>query len=526
MALRNYAWLWGAHHFRLELVERPGLLDQLLHHVWLAARHIENSLSYYFAPNTHLLGEAFGLLVTGCLVPEFAESVRWRETGIAILQQEVGRQIHRDGTHRELSTSYHLYATDFYLQGCWIAWLTDHAIPDSISQTAARLAVRLGELTPSSGVLPQLNDCDGGRLTGLAPGPLDARSTLLAAEWLLNIPSQLACSEPIWGEHLWIRQLLKPGAGRNLGRVPARREPCRSDDNAPSADGYETAADRFDSGLVTHRNPSGDFLLFRCGPFGYLDCGHSHDGQLGIVLHLAGHAVLVDGGCGAYTQCLELRNRFRSATGRNTVLINGHSPSVPDGWFTWQHSTQGQLLAVERAADRFACRGTHTGYTERCGFHIRLEREVALEDSGTCIVVDRWEAAQPVVITTCWTLAPDLRFDEAAGGWIRPSGGPTWCGAWYRSPAAELAPECAVVSGPGQWLKLRHRAVEYSGSYGSLSTSQQLVATTPAQCTGDLTTIITRLGQDELQRVVTQRIERDPVACGRPDWMSEGRQSV
>lgn len=478
IALRNYAWLWGLHHFRDHLADRPELLDRVVQAIWAGARHLERTLSYYFAPNTHLLGEAFGLFATGALFPEFAESGRWRRIGGRVLANEADRQLHLDGTHRELSTSYHLYTTDFYVHAWWLARLTGAELPVEVGTAALRLANRLNELTPNSGILPQLNDCDGGRLTGLQAGPLDARSTLLAARHLLGSSCGAWDTNDVWGDHLWIENSTAP----HWQAEAAAKNHLRRDKHLQSPRTY-------DSGLVVQRSEGGDYLLFRSGPFGYLDCGHSHDGQLGVTLYLGGQPVLVDGGCGAYTQDLDLRNRFRSATGRNVMLINGNGPSVPGGWFTWERRTDGQLLAAEQAGHGSICRGQHTGYTASCGFPVQVEREVRLLESGICLILDRWHASRPVSVTACWTLAPDLRWEDELRAWQGPTGNPIW---WATDSRTEPLPvtEGAEVGG----LKTEQCRTSYSPDYGTWTTTSQLTVTAPAACRGELVTAWSRLG--------------------------------
>ena len=164
IALRNYAWLWSLDLFADSLAEQPILLDKLLHGIWIGCRHIESNLSTYFSPNTHLLGEAFALYACGAAIPEFSDSPRWRSKGLTILAREAKRQFFEDGMHRELSSGYHIYATDLYLQACLIGIQSGYHVNDSILLAARQFAVRLAELAPRNLVMPMMNDCDGGRL--------------------------------------------------------------------------------------------------------------------------------------------------------------------------------------------------------------------------------------------------------------------------------------------------------------------------------------------------------------------------
>src|SRR4029079_7965737 len=83
--------------------------------------HVERNLSRYFSPNTHLLGEALALYVTGCALPALRRSAARQHVGRRVLLDEIQRQIADDGGHCERSTHYHRYALDFYLLALAIA---------------------------------------------------------------------------------------------------------------------------------------------------------------------------------------------------------------------------------------------------------------------------------------------------------------------------------------------------------------------------------------------------------------------
>ena len=92
LAYRNYAWLWSLSFFSDYLSKESDLLDCLLGGIWTASRHVEENLSMYFAPNTHILGEAFGLYAVGAAIPEFSDAPRWRTLGLRLLEAESQKQ--------------------------------------------------------------------------------------------------------------------------------------------------------------------------------------------------------------------------------------------------------------------------------------------------------------------------------------------------------------------------------------------------------------------------------------------------
>src|SRR5256885_961365 len=71
VSFRAIAWLWALYFFKDADALTPQLFLRLLKFLYAHARHIETYLSTYFAPNTHLTGEALGLYYLGTLLPEF-----------------------------------------------------------------------------------------------------------------------------------------------------------------------------------------------------------------------------------------------------------------------------------------------------------------------------------------------------------------------------------------------------------------------------------------------------------------------
>ncbi len=493
IALRNYAWLWALHYFRDALAGDESLLDRLVQGIWLGCRHLQRTLSHYFAPNTHLIGEAFALYVCGLVLPEFREANNWRRLGLQILGEQARVQIHRDGTHRELSTCYHLYATDFYLHAALLSQQITGSVPAELFDATERLVHRLAEFVTSDGRLPQLNDCDGGRLTWFALDPLDARPTLQAAESILAGLEEGDWRRAPWGDHRWLRiddvarRSRQPADRANPPIAKSQVERIGKIESRASTVSRSVSADDFDSGIVTYRNAAGDYVLFRSGPFGYLDCGHSHDGQGEVIVHLGGHPILVDGGTGAYTQSLSIRNTFRTARACNVPLVNGNGPSTPDGWFTWRSTTHGRLVEVAKQAEQmFYCRGQHNGYSAPCGFSVSIDRQVTLLDEGVCVIVDHWESEKPIEVTIPWTMAPDLNHTRH-GQFVNTADKPFWLCSVRWKPAVDAG----GLPKLSEWMVRRQ---PFSSNYGSLGQTLGCESRLAPALHGVHATVISRMG--------------------------------
>ncbi len=504
-AFRCYALVWGLDLFAHIFAANPQVLDAVLEILWQGCSHIENNLSYYFAPNTHLTGEAFALYAVGAAVPEFAESERWRALGERILVTESQKQFHSDGTHKELSSCYHLYSTDFYLQTALIAKRTGFVVSGEIYDTAKALAVRLAELAPADLTLPQFNDCDGGRLSWFAFAPLDAAPALFSARELFGEEIAPNTDRNPGGYGIWMA----------LDKLP---EPVEQTEMIQHS---QMSTERPDSGIVTYRSERNDYVLARCGPFGYLDCGHSHDAPTSFLYYSCGQPVIVDRGTGSYTQDIETRNRFRSAAGKNVLLLNGRGPSEPDGWFTWNRTTDARLLSAREFEGGFYLKTRHDGYSAALGFAVEVAREIILLDEGLLIIVDNWEAEQAVSASLQLTLAPRLQVTHVGRLLFEEDGtefhyliSPRLAvdstdetdttdsdGAEQeQNEMAEQADEGDTDDIPEQeWaqdirFRPRVRKVPFSPDYGIIGETRALVSDFGSAQAGFATTILSRLG--------------------------------
>ena len=71
LAFRSINWIWSGYFFREELASDEKLQKKMFETLYLQADHIYHHLSYYFSPNTHLTGEALGILYVGILEKPF-----------------------------------------------------------------------------------------------------------------------------------------------------------------------------------------------------------------------------------------------------------------------------------------------------------------------------------------------------------------------------------------------------------------------------------------------------------------------
>jgi heparinase II/III-like protein len=429
LGLRAISWVWTINFFAVDDGDDWPWLVDLLVALDRQLTHVESNLSYYFSPNTHLLGEALGLYVAGLALPQLAASERRAVLGRTILLAEIDRQIGADGGHCERSTHYHRYTLDFYNLALVVARLTDDPAAVRFAEAVARLGFAARVLANTRGRVPHLGDDDGGALlplTGRAAD--DLRDSLAVAAALARRPDLQIGDAP--EETYWLVGGLpdaKPGA--RATRPIVLRSTSLSD-----------------TGYFVSRSSGGDHLVIDGGAHGYQNGGHAHADALSLTLTVRGLPLLIDPGTACYTTDPALRDRMRSTTLHNTLTVDDRPQSVPRGPFHWSHVAASRVN-VWRTNDGFDYfDGAHDGYaplvhrrrvlamhndlvvvadlvdgdgTHRAAVHWHIDPRWSADARGCRVMVSR--AGERVGLTVPHGLVESFTGDPFNGlGWYSP----------------------------------------------------------------------------------------------------------
>jgi hypothetical protein len=354
VAFRAFSWIWVYHLVgqRLPAGWRTRWLSELYSH----GCFIANNLSFYFAPNTHLLGEALALHALGLFFSPLPKAGSWERLGARVMREQMERQIQPDGSHFERSSYYHVYALDMFLL---------HAVltkPDAAyTAKLERMAVYLDALMGPCRRLPFIGDDDGGRL--FHPyGARDqfGRATIATAARVLRRQDWVWRAEDLHSQSCWW-----------LGgdAVPSAREPSCASQLFPDA-GLAI--------LVSGRNQ----VFVNAGSFGPGGAGHSHAGALSIVARSGEREILIDPGTYTYTGDPAWRDWFRGTEAHNTIRINRLDQAQAAGPFRWTNLPQVEVLSWETnaARDVLEAECCYRGFTHR--------RRVEFQKPGLVIVID------------------------------------------------------------------------------------------------------------------------------------------
>jgi hypothetical protein len=403
VAFRSISWVWS-----IALVGDqfdPALVRRMVGMLHRHGRHLERNLSTWFSPNTHLTGEALGLVYLGQALPLLRHASRWRQKGLAILASERHRQVLPDGVYFEQATYYHRYTTDFYLHQALLHDAAGEARPEWLEPLLASLLDYLVAIRRPDHTWPLIGDEDGGRLVWLkSRNANDFRDSLALGSRLLARPEY--CSPGAAAELPWL-------LGEKAG------EAVRAD----KVDEAVRAVSSPQSGYAVFRDDAvGDWLLFKAGPQGGLSAGHSHCDALALEWMVGGTPLVMDAGTFSYLERDGERNAFRAGNRHATVTIDGQAAAEPGAPFRWRRKANARLERWAPTTHGVLAVGSVAGFSGRAEGLRHRRTIVWLPALRAWVVFD--EVPGVGVFTAHFPSAPgiELRMLDGGAEWTGPSG--------------------------------------------------------------------------------------------------------
>jgi len=402
ISFRSIAWLWALHCFSWSPKLTPSIIYRALKSLVQQGSYVESYLSYYFAPNTHLTGEALGLFYLGSSLPWLADAPRWRDLGLRILIDQVSKQVQSDGVYFEQASYYHRYTTDFYIHAILLARALGLPLPPTVRDALAQLLDHLLWITRPDGFSTLYGDEDGGRLLALhRREAADFRDTLQIGATLFGNGTWKWAAGPAAPELLW---LLGPEGLDAYDRLEPMKPDC--------------LVRRFaKSGFVVLRDGWGDassYLFVDAGSHGAVNYVHAHADALSFEYAAGGVTWIIDPGTYTYTKDPDLRNHFRLSPGHNTLTVGGLSQSRPAGPFSWAQVADTTLWRFEVNGETAMCTGEHNGY-EQLDPPVRHQRSFHLlkrpdrPSASYVLIQDRIATTGLYQYELRFHLAPDCR---------------------------------------------------------------------------------------------------------------------
>lgn len=318
VAYRAISWIWIWHLAGKSLPEPCA--DRLLNELYRHGVFLENNLSVYFSPNTHLLGEAVALHAIGALFPDWPKAGKWRALGGQIVAEQMQKQVRSDGTHFEQSSAYHIYALDLFLFHALLE-PPERGYRDSLR----RMADYLRAISASDGTIPFLGDDDGGRFFHPYGSPRRfGAATLATCTVFFGMDDWPCAAADLHEQAAWWcgEKAFAPRPGH-----PAHAQPKLFPD----------------AGIAVLSTMPAQVIVDTRG-FGSANAGHSHADALHLVCRVGDRDILIDPGTYTYVGEPEWRTKFRGTAFHNTIRIDGLDQATQAGPFRWNDKPTGEVL--------------------------------------------------------------------------------------------------------------------------------------------------------------------------------------
>ena len=406
IGIRAISWLWTIFPLLPSKSLDEASAQRIGDSLFAQLEHVHRYPSLFSSPNTHLIGEAAALFIAGLVFRDQERPAVWLRRATALLAEAAEKQVLDDGVYGELSSCYHCYALDFYLQATVLAEQNGFHLPEPVPHKVRGMLQFLMHLTRPDGTLPSLGDDDGGR--ALALDTRDYHSfqdglclgAILYGRGDFKHQAGAFCEEALWmlGEDAW-----------EVYRQLESKEPAEAQAYYPCA------------GYLVQRSgwgPLDSHLVFDCGGLGMLTGAHAHADALSITLFSGGREQLVDPGTFVYNCAPEWRKYFRSTWAHNTVTIDDRDQAEQGGTFHWK------TKLGSRAAREFTppgieyVEGEHDGY-RRVPHGVIHRRRLLYIPPDQWIIVDDFRGSGEHRFDFHYHFAPDVEvsvFEQGEAG--------------------------------------------------------------------------------------------------------------
>ncbi|MGI2327659.1 alginate lyase family protein [Planococcus sp. YIM B11945] len=357
VAIRAANLIHSYYHFS-DLIENDLEFKEMYNiNLYLHGKYIADNLENYDSiRNNHYISNLVGLIYLGFYFKNgktLREATTWLEKGIKELEKEVKVQINTDGSSFETSTSYHRLVSEFLLYSYILCEINGIKLSENYKEILFKMHKYLIYVTKPNNQSPLIGDIDNGRFIIISNLFWDKRNLnhtldLFGKYFNYALPKFLHISKE---ESVWINKKTE-----DYGIKP-------SENLIKENESY------YDAGIYKLTNNI-FFCLVRCGELSMRgQGGHSHNDQLSIELNINGEDFFIDPGSFTYTGSVKERNRDRSTSNHNTLVIKGiEQNTFDDNLFLMQEETFSQVLMFNGVFFK----GEHYGYVKKGhGTHTR-----------------------------------------------------------------------------------------------------------------------------------------------------------
>ncbi len=383
----------------------PGFRDRVRTSMAEQLSFVAQHLSTGPFANTHLAGEAASLVIGGLFLA-CDDSAAWVARGQQILEEEIDRQVTRDGVHAERSVAYHRFFLDqYYLTASFLS-ASGRGFSPATMRTLEAMTAFLMDALFADGTAPAFGDSDDARTVWFRwDCPRDYRGLLAAGAVLFRRGDFKAQAGALSEDLPW---LFGADGIDAYNRLEAR-EPAGCSASYPDA-GYYVMRGGWDA--------TAPVLIADCGSLGFGPAGHGHSDALSVQLFANGFPVLVDPGTFSYNLDYEWRDAFRGSRAHNTIVIDGVDQSIPGDRMSWKSMATATARRWVTTPWFDLLDGEHDGYA-RLSDPVSHRRTVLFLRPDIWVIWDEVCAEHDHRLELLLHLSPECTVERDASGSLR-----------------------------------------------------------------------------------------------------------
>lgn len=311
ISLRCLSWMFSLSLIKEYIATQEIDINSIVHYIRVKTEFIYNKLSLFSSANNHLIGELTLLLYSSYFI-DCEETLKWKNTSLFMLKQQINEQFYNDGVNKEQSVNYQIHTMELYFLCQYILKLNSESFGEKVLGILKKACFYLSKLSEKDGTVFNIGDEDGGHilklqnhhnsiLSILAFGSIVLDDINIYKGKLKEIDYKLLL---LFGEEYiqWINglnKIEKCNEGTYLFKEGGMYIKDGEINNIP----YKAM---FDFGKIG------------MGPLN----AHAHCDTLSFNLNVKEHPLLIDCGTYKYHQDNGYRDFFRGVKAHNTISIN------------------------------------------------------------------------------------------------------------------------------------------------------------------------------------------------------------
>jgi uncharacterized heparinase superfamily protein len=307
VAIRAVNWILALHIFRFSkhfsLEAEKNIYRSLFQH----GIFIRNNLEYGRRNGNHYLSDLMGLMWLGAFFFEHSFGKRWFRFAQKELEKEIQIQVYNDGVDYEKSTYYQRLVTEILM----LSYLAAEKIKKSFSTKFANKLHRMFNFIASYIIddeVPNVGDCDDGRVIkfNFFENISEMKNLLSIGAVLFEDSSLKSKASRAFCDLLFLLGTDGYQRFKELNRTEIK----------------QVSVAFSDGGFYVLRNAD-YFIFFDAGDIGMNGWGgHGHNDTFSFELAYHSKRFIVDSGTYVYTPNVEIRQKLRSTSSHNTVMVD------------------------------------------------------------------------------------------------------------------------------------------------------------------------------------------------------------